>query len=224
MATMLENPAKIDSLIWIMTVEILWERLEEIKQDHVKGTADLLTNWCHVFRALRCRLKFRRNLARVLPLIELVRFDLQMCVFLYALNFSVVPEKLLQHLRDQSVLKVWESILKSSHKEGAQYNGLHDILPLLSALWMVATVEVGNVQKNTSKSRCGSHFVEDVLSYFLQDKGPFMDFTGTEFNIFIESAKYFVSRKLIPISKFPFPSFPFSKPNFVLTPEVFCLC
>jgi hypothetical protein len=66
------TPANAESLILVMTVEILWGRLEEIKQkvENSGNEADefaveLMANWCHVFRSLRYRLKFRRNLSSI---------------------------------------------------------------------------------------------------------------------------------------------------------------
>ena len=66
------TPNNIDCLILVMTVEILWGRLEEIKQkvensgnSFDESALELMENWCHVFRALRYRLKFRRNLSSI---------------------------------------------------------------------------------------------------------------------------------------------------------------
>ena len=66
------TPSNIESLVLVMTVEILWGRLEEIKQkvenngnEADEHTVELMANWCHVFRALRYRLKFRRNLSNI---------------------------------------------------------------------------------------------------------------------------------------------------------------
>jgi hypothetical protein len=48
----------------------------------------------------------------ILPLTELARFDLQMCTFLFALNFSVPPLQLLRFLQHKDVQRIWTAILE----------------------------------------------------------------------------------------------------------------
>jgi hypothetical protein len=254
------NPANVESLILVMTVDILWGRLEEIKQKQGSNEVALLANWCHVFRALRYRLKFRRNLTSILPPTELARFDLQVVTFLFALNFSISPANLLRFLQHTEVQRMWVTILEKSRKETAKYS-LSDLLPLLAVLWKVMSEENEKELADTSDKereserdqgspeneywrrdniddesdlgsefsydrgesscsmssdvaergeerekrvklrvgvdkakllKCGSHFLRDVLSYFLHDK-PAKDYARTELKIFIESVKVFVS-------------------------------
>lgn len=141
-----------------------------------------MSNWCQVFRALRYRLKFRRNLTTILPLTELARFDLQMVVFLFALNFGISPERVLQILRDKEVISIWDSIMAKANKEVAKYRGLFDIFALLAVLWKSIDAQNetlpssnNNNRNNRSESvdserggreRASSIYVDDNLDRF----------------------------------------------------------
>jgi hypothetical protein len=116
MAEMLQNTSNINKLILAATVDTLWNRLQKVLQSE-EPDEGMAENWCHVFRSLRCRLKNRSNLVENLAPTLLIHFDLQMCTFLFALNFSLSPAQLFAFLGSEEVKFVWFEVLRRTHMD-----------------------------------------------------------------------------------------------------------
>lgn len=145
----------------------------------------LMGNWCHVFRALRYRLKFRRNLTTILPLTELARFDLQMVAFLFALNFGISPERLLKILRDKEVINKWEAIIGKANKEVAKYRGLYDIFALLAVLWKAIEEQndsISTESDNSSSSNNNNEGRDRMDSGFGSSSSYYGDYPDDTYN------------------------------------------
>ena len=232
MAATLQNTSNINKLILRVTVDTLWTRLEKLKQS-VEIEEDMIGNWCHVFRLLRCRLKYRMSIVDSLPLTLLIHFDLQMCVFLFALNFSLSPAQLMDLLGSAEVKTVWREVLARAHKEeGPDYMGLPDVLPLVAVLWKVRSAsgepaakegeveaevsmdteeqkvedepvivdEEARTEDGDTMETRGIHFVQDVLNFFLNDKGSYDEFSNNQVRSIMSAITCFVS----PLSFFLF--------------------
>lgn len=123
-------------------------------------------------------------------------FDLQITLFLYALNFSTTTEQLLLTMQDANLRGIWATIAKRSINN-ITYNGLSDIIPLIAAFWAVAK-SGREIDEQTKKS--GVHFVQDILSYFLNDNSLVQD--GGVNNEQIEMVKSVINTF---VSTFAFP-------------------
>lgn len=159
---MMDTPKKADAVILKLTAKVLWDRLEAlIRAANDADSPPKFQNWGQVFSSLRARLKCRRTVSSLLPLPELHTFDLQMCVFLFWLNFQATPEDALKHLNNATVKETWK-ILTTTRANKDAYRGLEAILSLVATLYTTV--------KDTATPETASHFLQDVLYYFLHDE------------------------------------------------------
>jgi hypothetical protein len=173
-----------DTFVLQMTVRVLWEKLEGIlKVKNDEEAAEKFGNWAEVFCSLRSRLKCRRNLSALLPPNELHWFDVQMCIFLYRLNFDTSPQATLVDMNNPQFREVWKTVMQVRQKD--TYKGLEGMLPLAAGLFAAA--------KNKSTPDQGAHFIQDIIHYYLFDEeGPSAQ-DNTLLKIFRSDATTFVS-------------------------------
>jgi hypothetical protein len=160
----MNTPKDADGFILQLTVKVLWERLESITQGKSNDPVEMFSNWTHVFCALRARLKCRRTVSSLLASNELYWFDLQMCIFLYSLDFALSPETVFKGLTGPQLKDVWKAAFqKKVHKD--TYIGLEGVLPFVTCLFTTANNGTTPIQ--------GLSFIQDILRYFLHDdEGP----------------------------------------------------
>lgn len=179
------NTAKdADAFILQLTVRVLWERLDGILRGRHDDGVEMLDNWSQVFCALRARLKYRRTLALLLTVNELFWFDLQMCVFLYRLNFDVSVGSALADMNSQHVKEFWK-VASVQRVQKETYRGLEGVLPLISCLFAVV--------KDKATSAQATHFVQDVVYYFLHDDEAPSAQEGSLLSITLNDVATFVS-------------------------------
>ena len=182
---MMSTAKDADAFILRVTVIVLWERLDGILRGKLEDAAESLDNWSQVFCALRARLKYRRTLALLLSVNELFWYDLQMCIFLYRLNFNISAKDALADVSGQHVKEAWKVVATLRvHKD--TYRGLEGVLQLIASLCTAA--------KDKSSPTQATHFVQDILYYFLHDDEAPSAQDGTLLNITLNDAAAFVSK------------------------------
>lgn len=155
---MMDTPKKADAIILQLTAKVLWDRLEGLIR--AGDEEEKFQNWGQVFCSLRSRLKNRRTVSSLLPLPELHTFDLQMCLYLYCLNFQVSPADTLKDQNTTNVKDVWRTLTSRVNKD--TYRGLEAVLPLVTSLFVVV--------KERATSEQATHYLQDILTYFLNDQ------------------------------------------------------
>eukprot|EP00026_Physarum_polycephalum_P000017 Phypoly_transcript_00017.p1 GENE.Phypoly_transcript_00017~~Phypoly_transcript_00017.p1 ORF type:complete len:3587 (+),score=621.73 Phypoly_transcript_00017:1211-10762(+) len=180
---MMSTAKDADAFILQLTVKVLWERLDGILRGKFEDeSVDMLDNWSEVFCALRARLKYRRTLALLLSVNELFWYDLQTCVFLYRLNFNVSAADTLANVNSQHVKEAWKAVA-SQKVQRDSYRGLEGVLHLVSSLFAAA--------KDKASPEQATHFVQDVLYYFLHDDEAPSAQDGTLFAITLNDISTF---------------------------------